>query len=304
MKTSLKTFVGFILGIWNAFLFGLRRILFRMSRILERRSKKDNWLTLIEPLELSKISSIGEYQVYCKSMGEEFIKRKKYEQEVIGRGNFFSVPGFCYVCNRRMKFFVDRSISYKTLDNKAIPNWREQLHCPGCNLNNRMRTSIQFFEQTVKAKKDHSIYILEQISPFFVWMSNNYQNVSGSEYLGNRVSFGKTTFDGIRNEDVTRLTFEDNTFDFILSFDVFEHVPDYLKAIRECLRCLKPGGQLLLSVPFDSKSQNNIARAKIDSQGELKFLFPPPRVPWRSFKSARQPLFSSFRLGIVRPIKK
>jgi len=229
----------------------------------------------MEPLELSKICSYDEYQIYLETMREEFIKRKKYEHEVISRGNCFHVLGFCYVCNRRMKFFVDRNIFLETLRNKLIPNWREQLQCPGCNLNNRMRASIQIFEQIVKAKKDHSIYILEQISPLFIWLSNNYNNVYGSEYLGNQVSFGNTTLGSIRNENVTRLTFKNRSFDFILSFDVFEHVPDYLKAIRECLRCLKPGGQLLLSVPFASNSQSNIVRAKINSQGELKFLFPP-----------------------------
>ena len=82
MKTFLKTFVDFILGIWNVFLFRFRRILFRMSRFLEGRSKKNNNLAIMEPLELSKICSLDKYQIYHKSMREEFIKRENYEQAV------------------------------------------------------------------------------------------------------------------------------------------------------------------------------------------------------------------------------
>jgi SAM-dependent methyltransferase len=39
-----------------------------------------------------------------------------------------------------------------------------------------------------------------------------------------------------------RLPFEDDTFDFILSYQVFEHVRNYPEAVSEIRRVLKPGG--------------------------------------------------------------
>lgn len=65
--------------------------------------------------------------------------------------------------------------------------------------------------------------------------------------------------DGVRNEDVQQLSFSDNSFDLITSNQVFEHVPDYLRAFKECLRCLKPGGSLVFTVPMHDapKTQEN-----------------------------------------------
>lgn len=42
--------------------------------------------------------------------------------------------------------------------------------------------------------------------------------------------------------DPYRLPFEDNTFDFIYSFSVFEHVQNYSESISELARVLKPNG--------------------------------------------------------------
>jgi len=44
-----------------------------------------------------------------------------------------------------------------------------------------------------------------------------------------------------------RLAFEDNTFDFVLSSQVLEHVKDVDQYMEECRRVLKSGGVLLLS---------------------------------------------------------
>ena len=44
-----------------------------------------------------------------------------------------------------------------------------------------------------------------------------------------------------------RLNFDDNTFDFVLSSQVLEHVKDVDQYMEECRRVLKPGGVLLLS---------------------------------------------------------
>jgi len=45
------------------------------------------------------------------------------------------------------------------------------------------------------------------------------------------------------------LPFADRSFDAVLSFDVFEHIPDSDKHLREVRRVLKSGGQYLLQTP-------------------------------------------------------
>jgi SAM-dependent methyltransferase len=46
------------------------------------------------------------------------------------------------------------------------------------------------------------------------------------------------------------LPFEDNSFDSIVSFQVFEHVQDFDKLFCEILRVLKPTGKILFTAPF------------------------------------------------------
>jgi SAM-dependent methyltransferase len=54
---------------------------------------------------------------------------------------------------------------------------------------------------------------------------------------------------GARCEDITSLTFPDNSFDLIVSSEVLEHVPDLDAAFRESARVLRPGGAHVFTVP-------------------------------------------------------
>lgn len=49
--------------------------------------------------------------------------------------------------------------------------------------------------------------------------------------------------------DVARLPFADGVFDVVICSEVLEHVPDSIQAIREIVRSLRPGGDLVVSVP-------------------------------------------------------
>lgn len=53
----------------------------------------------------------------------------------------------------------------------------------------------------------------------------------------------------IRQVEGSRLPFADNTFATVLSFDVFEHIPDSDGHLAEVRRVLKPGGTYLLQTP-------------------------------------------------------
>lgn len=45
--------------------------------------------------------------------------------------------------------------------------------------------------------------------------------------------------------DSTRLTFADESFDIVLSFGVMHHIPNWLDALEEMRRVLKPGGYFI-----------------------------------------------------------
>lgn len=58
--------------------------------------------------------------------------------------------------------------------------------------------------------------------------------------LGNRIE--------IQREDILVLSFEDESFDYILCWGVLMHIPNLEKAISELSRVLKPGGVVVISV--------------------------------------------------------
>jgi len=54
---------------------------------------------------------------------------------------------------------------------------------------------------------------------------------------------------GISAADITSLPFETKSFDHVICSEVMEHIPDESKAAHELVRVLKPGGNLVISVP-------------------------------------------------------
>jgi len=186
--------------------------------------------------------------------------------------------GYCYTCGRRTRFVTDYLYAdpIHVHHGKKVPNWRERQVCSRCQLNSRVRSCIHFLEAQLGAESSDAIYVTEQLTPLYRKLRRSYGGLTGSEYLGSGLPFGETSDKtGVRNETLTDLSFRDESFRFILSFDVFEHIPRYQAAFRECLRCLQPGGTLLFTVPFNMQTEEHVVRASIDDDGRVRHILPP-----------------------------
>ncbi len=73
-----------------------------------------------------------------------------------------------------------------------------------------------------------------------------------TEYIGMEIDISASRYDG--SVDVfysgNEFPFPNHSFDHVLTFQVLEHVRNPSHFISEICRVLKPGGKLLLSVPF------------------------------------------------------
>lgn len=78
---------------------------------------------------------------------------------------------------------------------------------------------------------------------------------------------------GMRNENLERLSFPDESIDLHVTQDVFEHVLDPEAAFREVARTLRPGGMHVFTVPIVNKHLPTSVRARMEG-GALRHLAP------------------------------
>lgn len=181
-------------------------------------------------------------------------------------------PGYCPLCERPVEFRIGASPGQRV-------NVREALHCSGCGINARSRAGLLIALQEGMTRRSR-IYVTEQASTTYAWLQSRYPAAIGSEfaeddesrrllgaYLRSLGGHGEVRF-----EDVTKLSFRDGELDWIISYEVLEHVPDYRAALSEFARILAPGGRLILTAPFLANSRDTIVRARMRGDGSVEHL--------------------------------
>ena len=93
-----------------------------------------------------------------------------------------------------------------------------------------------------------SVCELSARGPLVNYLRRHARSLALSEYFAG-LSPGDMR-DGVRCEDVQRLTYADASFDLITHTEVLEHVPDDARAFAELHRVLRPGGLMLFTVPL------------------------------------------------------
>jgi SAM-dependent methyltransferase len=79
-----------------------------------------------------------------------------------------------------------------------------------------------------------------------------------------------TILDGVRSEDLTRLTYPDACFDLVLTSETLEHVPDLDAALGEIRRVLAPGGRHIFTIPLLPQTSKTFPRAVLLPDGTVE----------------------------------
>ena len=83
------------------------------------------------------------------------------------------------------------------------------------------------------------------------FLSESYQmNVVGTDFDPAQIEIARTYYPEndqlhFKVEDASNLSFEDNSFDLVLSQNVFHHIPNWENAIKEIARVLCSGGYFI-----------------------------------------------------------
>lgn len=119
---------------------------------------------------------------------------------------------------------------------------RKNARCPGCGSLERHRLQYLVFRDTIAGLNTKAMSMLHVAPEFF------FRRIF-REQFGIYVTADLMADDVDRKEDLTKMTFPDNSFDFIYASHVLEHVQDDFQALAEIKRVLKPQGIAILPVP-------------------------------------------------------
>lgn len=250
----------------------------RFVRRLRRwsRSQTAAGLPFAEPPLSRAWSSWEEWQTLDGDERERINAQFRLQSEVAQASGDDGWPGWCGLCQVPVRFDLPSHAA------GAVANLREELVCPGCRLTARNRAALALV-CAGQALATARIYLTEQASPAFVWLQRICPGVEGSEFGLDDTTRPRLQawFEGLGGSgplverDVTALDFPDASLDAIGSFDVLEHVPDYPAALREFARALRPGGRLVLTLPFVEVWKDTLVRARVRDDGSIEHLHEP-----------------------------
>lgn len=177
-------------------------------------------------------------------------------RRVKGRAN----SGYCTICDRKV-FFVETG-----------PWLRDQYVCRRCGSISRQRALVKVLSEHFPRWRELSIHESSPGGPSSDKLRRECKGYVASQFFPN---IPRGQFNGNqRSENLEALTFEDESFEIVLTQDVFEHVLRPAKAFAEIARTLKPGGAHVYTVPY-YRGKQTVIRAEPDEAGGIRHLLPP-----------------------------
>jgi SAM-dependent methyltransferase len=129
--------------------------------------------------------------------------------------------------------------------------WRTELQA-GKEERGNLQTNLEFLARTDLLKpQDKILEIGCGIGTVVNELSRKGHDIIGIDISGEAIEYGRNKYGDIRLEVQAAeiLPYENESFDVVLSFDLFEHIAEIDKHISEVRRVLRPGGYYLFQTP-------------------------------------------------------
>jgi len=129
--------------------------------------------------------------------------------------------------------------------------WRKELEV-GKEERGNLLTNLEFLDQTDLLKPDDRILEIGcGIGTIVHELNKKGHDVIGTDISSEAIEYGRKKYGDIHLEVQAAefLPYEDESFEVVLSFDLFEHIAAIDKHISEVKRVLRPGGYYLFQTP-------------------------------------------------------
>jgi SAM-dependent methyltransferase len=167
--------------------------------------------------------------------------------------------GYCSICERPVYFEIEG------------PWLRDQYKCAGCQSIPRWRALMAVITELYPDWRELKLHESSPGGPLSHKLAQECAAYLPSHFFPD-VPRGQV-HKGFRCEDLMAQTFAAESFDLVVTSDVFEHLPDAAAAAREILRTLKPGGAHIFTVPW-FRAKKTVVRA-VMQDGQLRHLEKP-----------------------------
>ena len=180
-----------------------------------------------------------------------------------GHRFYFKERGHCPCCDSDVYF---RSIN---------KNFRDELRCSKCDCIPRERAIMKVIEEFYSNWKKLKIH---ESSPAnrgaSIKLARECPNYTPSQF-DPKIQLSELTPVGYRNENLEKQTFDDESFDLVITQDVFEHLFDIHSAFKEIKRTLRPGGAHIFTTPLVNFTKPTEVWAQRKVDGSIEYLHEP-----------------------------
>ena len=200
-----------------------------------------------------------------------------------GAGWGLEAFGYCPSCDRNAMFVLAKR--HAAWVHRTAADWdngddykhalaiRESSICALCRANLRMRAQARTVLDVLGLARTRDLAAMLEAKRRFAIFEAATNTVFRARAVVGRPSYVSSEYNeaaprgavvaGILNQDLQALTFDDASFDVVLTSDVLEHVADLDRSLNEIRRVLKHGGHHVFTIPADPERAHTIERAHL-----------------------------------------